>query len=68
MSKRAIEAEPPRGEAAAKNEIGHSGCRCSGWNLSANLRVVAPPNPGDAVVNVVYVDVLEVGEARSKGG
>ena len=20
-------------EAAAKNEIGHSGCRCSGWNL-----------------------------------
>ena len=33
-----------------------------------NLRVVAPPNPGDAVVNVVYVDVLEVGEARSKGG
>ena len=34
----------------------------------ANLRVVAPPNPGDAVVNVVYVDVLEVGEARSKGG
>ena len=29
-----------------------------------NLRVVAPLNPGDAVVNVVYTDVLEVGEAR----
>ena len=29
-----------------------------------NLRVVAPKQPGDAVVNVVYMDVLEVGEAR----
>ena len=29
-----------------------------------NSRVVAPLNPGDAVVNVVYTDVLEVGEAR----
>ena len=29
-----------------------------------NLRVVAPKAPGDAVVNVVYADVLEVGEAR----
>ena len=29
-----------------------------------NLRVVPPKVPGDAVVNVVYVDVLEVGEAR----
>ena len=29
-----------------------------------NLRVVAPKVPGDAVVNVVYTDVLEVGEAR----
>ena len=30
----------------------------------ANLRVLTPPNPGGAVTNVVYVDVLEVGEAR----
>ena len=30
----------------------------------ANLRVLAPPNPGGVVVNVVYADVLEVGEAR----
>ena len=29
-----------------------------------NLWVVAPKQPGDAVVNVVYMDVLEVGEAR----
>ena len=32
-----------------------------------NLRVVAPKVPGDAVVNVVYTDVLEVGEARCSG-
>ena len=30
----------------------------------ANLRVLAPPNPGGVVINVVYADVLEVGEAR----
>jgi hypothetical protein len=30
----------------------------------ANLRVGAPGNLGGLVVNVVYVDVLEVGEAR----
>ena len=32
-----------------------------------NLRVVAPKVPSDAVVNVVYKDVLEVGEARCSG-
>ena len=31
-----------------------------------NLRVVAPRIPGDAVINVVYKDVLEVGEARCR--
>ena len=29
----------------------------------ANLRVMTPPNRGGAVSNVVYVDVLEVGDA-----
>ena len=31
-----------------------------------NLRVVAPRTPGNAVINVVYKDVLEVGEARCR--
>ena len=35
---------------------------------AANLRVLAPPSPGGAVVNVVYVDVLTVGEARALSG
>ena len=35
---------------------------------AANLRVLAPPSPGGAVVNVVYVDVLTVGEARAVAG